>query len=63
MMRIDGRKSRTGEAMYWAAIGLMPLTILSSGHGRLQHVLTGFAGAIFVLGLVGIVRLRRSCAR
>ncbi len=59
-MHVDGRKSRMGNAMYWAAIGLVPLTILSSGHGRLQHFVTGAAAAIFIVALVG---MRNSCVR
>jgi hypothetical protein len=62
-MRVYGRKSRKGEALYWVAIGLVPLTILSSGHGRLQHFLTGCAAAIFAVALAEIVRWRRSCVR
>jgi len=56
----EERKSRKGDVLFWAAMCLMPLTILSSGHGRLQHLFTGFAGAIFLVALVGIAR-RRSC--
>jgi hypothetical protein len=57
----EERKSRKGDVLFWAAMCVMPLTILSSGHGRLQHFFTGFAAAIFVVGLVEMVRQRRSC--
>jgi hypothetical protein len=58
----DERKSRKGNVMYWAAMCLVPLTILSSVHGRLQHFVTGAAAAIFVVGVVAMVRHRR-CLR
>jgi hypothetical protein len=56
----EERKSRRGDVLFWAAMCVVPFTILSSGHGRLQHFLTGFAGAIFIVALVEMVR-RRSC--
>jgi hypothetical protein len=57
----EERKSRKGDVLYWAAMCLMPLTILSSGHGRWQHVFTGFAGVIFIVAVVEMAR-RRPCA-
>jgi len=57
----EERKSGRGDVLFWAAMCLVPFTFLSSGHGRLQHFFTGFAAAIFVVGLVEMVRQRRSC--
>jgi len=53
--------TRRNDVLFWGAMAIMPFTILSSGHGRLQHFATGFAAAIFVVGLVQYVRRRRSC--
>jgi hypothetical protein len=61
-MCVEERMSRKGNVMFWAAMCVMPLTILSSGHGRLQHLLTGAAAAIFIVGVVGMARQRR-CLR
>jgi len=61
-MCVNERKSRKANILFWAAMCVMPLTILSSGHGRLQHFLTGAAMAIFVVGVVGMARQRR-CLR
>lgn len=60
-MCVDERRKRRGDVLFWAAIAMMPFTILSSGHGRLQHFVTGFAAAIFVVGLTQYVRGRRPC--
>jgi len=60
-MCVEERKSLKDTVMFWAATGLMLLTILISGHGRLQHFVTGAAGAIFTVALVEMARRRRSC--
>jgi hypothetical protein len=60
-MCAEERKSLKGNVMYWAAIGLMLLSILCNGHGRLHNFVTGAAGAIFTLAIVEMVRRQRSC--
>jgi hypothetical protein len=46
--------------MFWAAMALTPLSILSSGHGPLARFVTGAASAMLVLGLVRLAR-SKSC--
>jgi hypothetical protein len=61
-MKFYGRSDRWSNVLFWAAMAITPFVILSSGHGRLQHFVTGAAAAIF---LVSVVRLgqRRRCMR
>ncbi len=59
-MRICGRNDVWSKGMFWAAIALTPLSILSSGHGLLARFVTGAAGAIFVVCLVSVAR-SKSC--
>jgi hypothetical protein len=42
--------------MFWAAMALTPLSILSSGHGPVARFVTGAASAMLVVGLVSLVR-------
>jgi hypothetical protein len=61
-MRICRRSDGWSNVLFWAAMAVTPFVILSSGHGRLQHFVTGAAAAVL---LVSVVRLgqRRRCLR
>jgi hypothetical protein len=55
-MQIGKRNDGWSKGMFWAAMVLVPLSILSSGHGPLARFVTGAASAMLVLGLVHLVR-------
>lgn len=58
-MCMQEREGQTGKAMFWAALALTPLTILTSGHGRVEHFVTGAASALLALSVVAMVK--RGC--
>jgi hypothetical protein len=62
-MRICRRKDNWSDVLFWAAMATTPFVILSSGHGRVQHFVTGAAAAILLVSVVRLVRCRRSLHR
>jgi hypothetical protein len=61
-MRMCRRSDSWSNGLFWAAMAITPFVILSSGHGRVQHFVTGAAAAIFLVSVVRLAR-RRPCLR
>ncbi len=57
-MKSYGRRDRSSNVLFWAAMAITPFVILSSGHGRVWHFLTGAAAAIFLVSVVRLARCR-----
>jgi hypothetical protein len=57
-MQIGKRNDGWSKGMFWAAMGLVPLSILSSGHGPLERFVTGSAAAMFLVCVVRMARCR-----
>ncbi len=51
-------KDSWGQAMYWAAMAIVPFRFMGGEHSNTAHFVMGFAAGLFLVGLLRFVWLR-----